>query len=133
MKKCLILIVSLFVLGSCADKQKEFASIQKGMNKEQVIQLAGEPTSKKDILVAEVWKYDLADRTVVFRNGNVYDIITSAEARIDSIEMTLKETGNELKETGRDIKESLEKTGDTIENRSERLKNNINGDSVKNN
>lgn len=133
MKKYLIVLVSILVLGSCVDKQKEFSSIQKGMTKEQVIQLAGEPTSKRDILVAEVWKYDLADRTVVFRNGNVYDIITSAEARIDSIETTLEKTGRELKETGRDIKETLKKTGDTIENRSERLKDNIDGDSVRNN
>ena len=133
MKKYLIVLLSILVLGSCADKQKEFSSIQEGMTKEQVIQLAGEPTSKRDILVAEVWKYDLADRTVVFRNGNVYDIITSAEARIDSIETTLQKTGRELKETGKDIKETLQKTGDTIENRSERLRENIDGDSVRNN
>ena len=118
--------MSLFVFGSCADKQKEFSTIKKGMTKEEVIQQVGEPTSKRDILVAEVWKYDLADRTVVFRNGIVYDIMTSTEARIDSIESTLKETG-------RDLKEKLQQTGDTLDSSSRRLKEKIVGDSVKKN
>ena len=103
------------------------------MTKEEVIQLAGEPTSKRDILVAEVWKYDIADRTVVFRNGIVYDVITSAEARIDSIETTLKETGSDLKEAGRDIKEKLQQTGDTISRKGRQLKDNLEGDSSKKN
>ena len=121
------------MLNSCADKQKEFSSVKKGMTKDEVIQQAGEPTSKRDILVAEVWKYDLADRTVVFRNGLVYDIITSTEARIDSIESTLKATGSDLKEAGRDIKERLQKTGDTVSSQSRRLKENLVGDSLKKN
>lgn len=119
-------------LNSCADK-KEFSSVKKGMTKEEVILQAGEPTSKRDILVAEVWKYDLADRTVVFRNGLVYDIITSTEARIDSIETTLKETGSDLKEAGKDIKERLQQTGDTVSAQSRRLKENLDGDSIKKN
>ncbi len=133
MKTYIIFLISIFALGSCADKQKEFSSVKKGMTKEEVIQHAGEPTTKRDILVAEVWKYDLADRTIVFRNGLVYDIITSTEARIDSIENTLKETGRDLKETGKDLKEKLKQTGDTLEDRSRRLKDNLDGDSVKKN
>lgn len=121
----IILLVSL-ILSSCADKQKEFSSITKGMTKEEVIQKVGEPTTKRDILVAEIWKYDLADRTIVFRNGEVYDIMTSTEARVDSIESSLKETG-------RDVKEKLRQTGDTLDSASRRLKEKIVGDSVKKN
>ena len=133
MKKYLLILLSVILLNSCADKQKEFSSVKKGMTKDEVIRQAGEPTSKRDILVAEVWKYDLADRTVVFRNGLVYDIITSTEARIDSIESTLKATGSDLKEAGRDIKERLQKTGDSVSSQSRRLKENLVGDSLKKN
>lgn len=123
MKKYLIILLSSIILSSCTEKQKEFSSVTKGMTKEEVIQQVGEPTSKRDILVAELWKYDLADRTVVFRNGTVYDIITTAEARVDSIEATLKETGKGLKE-------KLQQTGDTIDSASRRLNDKIDGDSV---
>ncbi len=126
MKKYAIILLSFIILSSCADKQKEFSSITKGMTKEEVIQQVGEPTTKRDILVAEVWKYDLADRTIVFRNGEVYDIMTSTEARVDSIESALKETG-------RDVKEKLQQTGDTLDSASRRLKEKIVGDSVKKN
>ncbi len=124
MKKYLIILLSYVMLSSCTEKQQEFSSVKKGMTKEEVIQQVGEPTSKRDILVAEVWKYDLADRTVIFRNGSVYDIITTTEARIDSIESTLKETGKGLKE-------KLQQTGDTIDSAGRRLKDKIDGDSVK--
>ncbi|WP_079701525.1 outer membrane protein assembly factor BamE domain-containing protein [Daejeonella lutea] len=124
MKKYLIIFMSFIILGSCTQKQQEFSSVKKGMTKEEVVKLVGEPTTKRDILVAEVWKYDLADRSVVFRNGNVYDIITSTEARVDSIEASLKNAGKGLKE-------KLEKTGDTIDSASQRLKDKIDGDSVK--
>jgi hypothetical protein len=133
MKKYLIILLSIVALGSCTEKQKEFSTVQKGMTKEEVIQQVGQPTTKRDILVAEVWKYDLADRTVVFRNGTVYDIITSTEARIDSIEATLKATGKSLKETGKDLKERLDRTGDTIDSSSRRLKDNIDRDTVRKN
>jgi len=126
MKKYLIILLSVIVLSSCADKQKEFSTVTKGMTKEEVIKQVGEPTSKNDILIAEVWKYDLANRTVVFRNGTVYDIITSTGARIDSIESTLKETG-------RDLKEKLKQTGDTLDSTGRRLKNKISRDSVRKN
>ena len=126
MNKYLVMLLSFVILSSCADKQKEFSNVRKGMTKEEVVQHAGQPTTKRDILVAEIWKYDVADRTVVFRNGVVYDIMTSTEARVDSIESALKETG-------RDVKEKLQQTGDTIDSAGRRLKNKITGDSVKKN
>lgn len=121
-----MILLSIALLGSCTEKQKEFSSIKKGMSKEEVIKQVGEPTSKRDILVAEIWKYDMGDRTVIFRNGTVYDIMTTTEARLDSVE-------SDLKETGRDLKEKLKQTGDTIYSASRRLKEKIDGDSVKKN
>lgn len=126
MKKYLIIILCIVLLNSCTEKQQEFSSVKKGMTKEQVITQVGEPTSKRDILVAEVWKYDAADRTVVFRNGTVYDIVTTTEARVDSIEATLKDAGKGLKE-------KLQQTGDTIDSAGRRLKDRIEGDSAKKN
>ncbi len=111
------------MLSSCTEKQQEFSSVKKGMTKDEVVKQVGEPTSKRDVLVAEMWKYDMADRTIVFRNGTVYDIITSTEARVDSIESTLKDAGKGLKE-------KLQQTGDTIDSAGRRLKDKIDGDSV---
>lgn len=125
MKKYLIIFMSLIILSSCTQKQQEFSSVKKGMTKEEVIKLVGEPATKRDILVAEVWKYEHVDRSIVFRNGTVYDIITSTEARVDSIETSLKNAGKGLKE-------KLQQTGDTIDSASRRLKDKIDGDSVKN-
>ncbi len=126
MRNYLIAVLILAMFSSCAEKQKNFANIKTGMTKEQVLQLAGEPSKKNDILVSDLWVYNDADRTVVFRNDTVYDIITSANARIDSIEATLKETG-------REVKEKLKSTGDTIDSASLKIKNKIMGDSAKKN
>ncbi|MES3017958.1 MAG: hypothetical protein V4721_09275 [Bacteroidota bacterium] len=123
MKKYLIILLSYLMLSSCTEKQQEFSSVKKGMTKDEVVKQVGEPTSKRDVLVAEMWKYDMADRTIVFRNGTVYDIITSTEARVDSIESTLKDAGKGLKE-------KLQQTGDTIDSAGRRLKDKIDGDSV---
>ncbi|MHB1177980.1 MAG: hypothetical protein ACYCZO_06575 [Daejeonella sp.] len=123
MKKHLMVILILALFSSCAEKQKNFADIKTGMSKEQVLQQAGEPDKKNDILISELWVYKNANRTVVFRKDTVYDIITSANARIDSIEATLKEAG-------RDVKEKLKSAGDTIDSASLKIKNKIMGDSA---
>ena len=126
MKTYIVILIAFLTLSSCSSEQKDFSSVTKGMTKEEVIAQVGEPTKKNDILVAEIWKYDLANRTVVFRNGEVYDVMTTTEARVDSIEATLKETG-------KDVKEKLQQTGDTIDSASRRLKEKIIGSSVKKN
>lgn len=124
MKKYLLILLSAFLFTACTEKQKEFANISTGMTKEEVLSKVGEPTKKNDILLAELWVYENAARTIVFRKDTVYDIITSSKARVDSIEASLKETGN-------DIKEKLKSTGDTIDSASLRIKNKVMGDSVK--
>ena len=113
-------------MSSCSEKPKDFATVTTGMTKEQVLEQVGEPTKKNEVLLADLWVYADADRTVVFRKDTVYDIITSAEARIDSIEAGLQRTG-------RDVKNKLDATGDTIDSASLRIKNKIMGDSVKKN
>lgn len=123
MRNYLVVALILAMFSSCAEEQKNFADIKTGMTKEQVVQRAGEPDKKNDILISELWVYKSADRTVVFRKDTVYDIITSANARIDSIEATLKEAG-------RDVKERLKSAGDTIDSASLKIKNKIMGDSA---
>ncbi|MEJ7779461.1 MAG: outer membrane protein assembly factor BamE [Daejeonella sp.] len=122
MRKYLTVVLIFAMFSSCTEKQKDFADIKTGMTKEQVLQQAGEPDKKNDILISDLWVYNDADRTVVFRKDTVYDIITSASARIDSIEATLKEAG-------RDVKEKLKSAGDTIDSASLKIKNKIMRDS----
>jgi hypothetical protein len=126
MKDYQIILFGLLLFTSCAEKQKQFANIKTGMTKEQVLQQAGEPSKKNDILISELWVYKNEDRTVVFRKDTVYDIITSANARIDSIEA-------KLKETGKDVREKLKSAADTIDSASLKIKNKIMGDSAKKN
>ena len=121
-----MIILVLAVFASCAEKQKKFANIKTGMTKEQVLQQAGEPSKKNDILISELWVYNNEDRTVVFRRDTVYDIITSADARIDSIEGTLKKTGKA-------VKEKLKSAADSIDSASKKIKSKIMGDSAKKN
>jgi len=108
-----IFLFAAVVLLSCNKQQKDFASIEKGMNKSKVVELAGEPTKKTNVGVAEFWTYDGSDRTVIFRKDTVYNIITSSEARIDSLGKSMEEAGNKIeqgaKETGEDIREGAKK------------------------
>lgn len=98
MKKLIAMISVVVLLNSCTEKQKDFSGVNPGMRKEDVLKKIGEPDKKNDLVFAELWTYSAADRTVVFRSDTVYDILTSTEARIDSLEMNLKETGSKLRE-----------------------------------
>lgn len=108
MKTSVALLAIALLFSTCSQKQKKLADIKTGMTKNEVIASIGQPEKKNDIGVAELWVYPAVDRTVVFRQDTVYDIITSAEARADSIEATLKEAG-------RDIKQGLKKAGDKLD------------------
>ncbi len=122
MKKYFLIMLSATLFTACAEKQKDFAGITTGMTKEEVINKVGEPSKKNNILLADLWVYENADRTIVFRKDTVYDIITSADARVDSISEVLKETG-------KDVKNKLKTTGDTIDSATLRIRNKIMGDS----
>ena len=116
--KTLLVFFSALLFLSCNKQQKEFANIEKGMNKSQVLELAGEPTKKNNVGLAELWTYDSADRTIIFRKDTVYNIITSSEARIDSLQSTMKDAGQKIeegaKETGEDIKEGTKELKDSL-------------------
>ena len=84
------------------------------MSKQEVIAAVGEPSKKNDILVAELWEYTDAGRTIVLRNDTVSDVMTSADARIDSIKASLKETGQDIKEKLKTAGEKLDSLGDRI-------------------
>ncbi len=126
MKSYLLIILSAILFTSCAEKKKDFANVSTGMTKQEVISQVGEPSKKNDILLAELWVYEKADRTIVFRKDTVYDIITSANARVDSIAASLKEKGKEGEE-------KLKSVGDTIDSAVLRIRNKIMGDSSKKN
>ena len=126
MKSYILILLSTVLFTGCTNKPKEFANISTGMTKLEVLQKVGEPSKKNDILLAELWVYNDANRTIVFRKDTVYEILTTTEARIDSIKTSLKETG-------KDVKQKLENAGDTIDSASLRIKNKIMGDTVKKN
>ena len=121
MKAILIVFTAILFL-SCNKQQKEFADIKKGMQKSQVETIAGEPTKKTNVGFVEMWTYDAADRTIIFRSDTVFNIITSSEARLDSIQNQLKEAGQKIedgaKETGQDINEATKK----IKNKADTLR-----------
>lgn len=114
------------MLTSCSENPKNFSSVKTGMTPQEVLKLAGEPDKKQDLGVADLWVYEKADRTVVFRTDTVYDIITSADARIDSIKTTLDNIGDK-------IEKQAEKAGDKLDSVGRRLKNISADDTLKNN
>ena len=115
----LLSVVFLFILAACSENSKDFASVKVGMTSQEVLQYAGEPDKRQDIGVADLWVYERADRTVVFRKDTVYDIITSANARIDSVKTTLDKIGDKIEvqaeKAGATIKTQAEKAGDKID------------------
>jgi hypothetical protein len=106
------------IIAGCSRAPKDFATVRTGMTEQQVVQAVGEPAEKNDIGVANLWTYPAQDRTVVFRADTVYDIITSAEARADSIRTTIGNTEEKLesgtKKLGKKIDTTFEKLKDGV-------------------
>lgn len=123
--KNIVLAMLVLFLAACAGNSKDFSSVKTGMSSQQVLLHAGEPDQKHDIGVADLWIYEKVDRTVVFRQDTVYDIITSSNARIDSIEMTLDHLGDK-------IENQAEKAVDKIDSLGNKLKKKLRVDSLKN-
>lgn len=115
MKITLFTLIS-FLLLSCSENSKNFSSVEIGMTSEEVLKYAGQPDQKQDVGIADLWIYKEADRTVVFRKDTVYDIITSADARIDSIKTKLDDIGDK-------IEKHAEKAGSKLDSVSRRIKN----------
>ena len=87
------------------------------MTKDQVAAAAGEPAKKNELAVIDVWVYPQADRSVIFRKDTVYNIVTSSEARIDSVETSLERTGEKVGSGLNRLGDSLEKTGQQIKDK----------------
>src|SRR5690349_11523782 len=116
MKYSSILIMCTF-LTSCSNDQKNLSSVKAGMNAEQVILHAGEPDKKNNIGIAELWIYKQEDRTVVFRKDTVFEIITSADARVDSIKNSLDHLGDNMEIQAEKGAEKLKNLGQRIRNK----------------
>lgn len=110
----LIIILFVFILAACSDSAKDLSSVKVGMTNQEVLQYAGEPDKKQDIGVAELWVYEKADRTVVFRRDTVYDIITSANARIDSVKTTLDNLGDKIEDQADKAVDKIDSLGRKI-------------------
>jgi hypothetical protein len=113
MKKLAAIMFS-FVLMACSENPKDFSSVEVGMSSKQVLQYAGEPDKKQNLGVADLWVYEKADRTVVLRNDTVYDIITSADARMDSIKSTLDKIGDTIEKQAEKAGNKLDSVGRTL-------------------
>lgn len=115
----LLLGCILLILAGCSPQPKSFSSVKIGMSSREVVQSVGEPDKKQSIGVADLWTYTSADRTLVLRRDTVYDVITSANARVDSIKTTLGVIGNkvetEAEKAAKAIKKGADKAGTKID------------------
>ncbi len=61
--KCLLPILSLFVISACssADKADELGQVKSGMTKAEVLGIAGNPSRSGRVQGADKWSYDILD------------------------------------------------------------------------
>ncbi|MEO8795629.1 MAG: hypothetical protein ABI390_09185 [Daejeonella sp.] len=124
--KILISILLIVLMSACTQSRQKFENVEKGMSMQEVSLNAGEPSEKKNLGNIELWVYKDADRTVVFRHDSVFTIITSAEARADSIEMIVNKAGN-------DLKKGVIKAGDKLDSLGGNLIEQFSEDSIERN
>lgn len=117
MKRTFLTLALPIALLSCREAPKDFSSVSIGMTKDEVTAAVGEPAKKNELAVVDVWVYPQTDRSVIFRKDTVYNIVTSSEARIDSIETSLERTGEKVEGSLNRIGDSLEKTGQQIKDK----------------
>src|SRR5690349_15461319 len=117
MKRTLISFFILAIIAACSRTPKDLAGVTPGMPKEEVVHAAGEHSKKNNIEVDELWTYTAQDRTVVFRADTVYDIITSANARTDSIRSSIGRAEDKLKSGTRKLGEKVDTTFKKLEDR----------------
>lgn len=117
MKRLLFTLVLPISLLSCREAPKDFSSVSIGMTKDEVTTVVGEPAKKNELAVIDVWAYPEADRSIIFRKDTVYNIVTSSEARIDSIETSIERTGDKVSGSLTRLGDSLEKTGQQIKDK----------------
>mgnify|MGYP003575914625 CR=1 FL=1 len=120
MKALFFTLLSAIILSSCSRPSKDLATVEIGMTKEQVTGIVGEPVKKNVINNTEIWDYPDSNRTVVFRMDTVYSIMTSARARLDSINIWMDSTNSKVKEGFNNIGDKIGNTVDKIEDRADR-------------
>ncbi len=102
------------LLAGCSENSKNFSSVAVGMSAAEVLEIVGEPDRKRDVGIVNLWVYTTADRTVVMRRDTVYDVITSASARIDSIETSLDNLGDRIENQAEKAGEKLDSLSRSI-------------------
>jgi len=123
MKSFLTLFLGLSILSSCSRPAKELGSVKIGMTKTEVSAVIGEPKKKNVINETEIWDYPDSSRTVVFRMDTVYSIMTSARARLDSVNTWLDSTNQK-------VKKQFGKAGDKLEDAAEKIQRGVSKDSI---
>lgn len=121
--KAVSFLLILLLFAGCANRSKDITQVSKGMSKQEVIAVIGEPSHKKDIEVAELWDYPAYNKTIIFRKDTVYDWVVSSSAQIDSIKDSFKDLG-----TG--IRKGIKKIGSKLDTVTKKLENKRGPDSL---
>lgn len=91
MRKTLLILAAAIGLTACS-KIKSFESISKGMTKDEVTQLVGEPEEKMPMFIAEWWMYRKDNKVVVMHSDTVLRVIMD----LKSVQDSMKSLGDEL-------------------------------------
>lgn len=107
----------ILTLAACSRPAKDLASVKIGMTREEVLGMVGEPKKKDVINKTEIWNYTDSSRTIVFRADTVYSIMTSPQARLDSMSIWLDSTNNKIKKGFNKVGDKLENVADKVEDK----------------
>ena len=91
MKKTLLILVAAIGLAACS-KTKSFESVSKGMTKEKVTELVGEPEQKMPMFIAEWWMYPTDNKVIVMHSDTVLRVVMD----LKSVQDSMKSMGTEL-------------------------------------
>jgi hypothetical protein len=91
MKKTLLILVAAMGLTACS-KTRSFESISKGMTKEKVTELVGEPEQKMPMFIAEWWMYPTDNKVIVMHSDTVLRVVMD----LKSVQDSMKSMGTEL-------------------------------------
>jgi outer membrane protein assembly factor BamE (lipoprotein component of BamABCDE complex) len=124
MRNIFFALITALMISGCSRPSKDLATVKIGMTKTEVTGIVGEPNKKNIVNNTEIWDYPDSNRTIIFRKDTVYSIMTSASARLDSLDELMDSTGSKVK-TG------LNKVGDKLEQAGDKIKNKVSKDSLK--
>lgn len=115
MKPLFLTFLSAVILSSCTRPAKDLATVEIGMTRTEVAGIVGEPEKKNVVNNTEIWDYPDSNRTVVFRMDTVYSIMTTAKARLDSLNIWMDSTNNKAKKGFGKVGEQLKNAGEKLE------------------